>query len=231
MEKEFLERCLAKGMSLPQIGELTGRPAGTVGYWVAKHGLEANGKQKFSPGRSSSESDRESLERMLEAGMTLAEIGVVRGTAPGTVARRIQKYGLRGTKATRRTALVRAARASGAKEVVLECPVHGRTEFWVGKHSVRCKKCNTAAVAERRRRVKATLVNEAGGCCRRCGFDESHAALEFHHLDPATKSFAVSAKGVTRSIDSLRAEAQKCVLLCANCHAMVEAGVADVPLG
>ena len=85
-------------------------------------------------------------------------------------------------------------------------------------------------MAERRRRVKATLVNEAGGRCRRCGFDESCAALEFHHLDPSAKSFAVSAKGATRSIAALRAEAEKCILLCANCHAMVEAGVVGVPL-
>lgn len=230
MEKEFLERCLAEGMSLPQIGELVGRPAGTVGYWVAKHGLEANGKEKFSPARNTPEGERENLERMLDAGSTLAEIGAVCGVAPGTVARRIEKYGLKGTRAMRRVALVREARANGAKEVTLECPIHRVTQFWVGKHSVRCKKCNATAVADRRRRVKATLAKEAGGSCRRCGFDESHAALEFHHLDPETKSFAVSAKGVTRSIAALRVEAQKCVLLCANCHAMVEAGVADVPL-
>ena len=30
--------------------------------------------------------------------------------------------------------------------------------------------------------------------------------------------------GVTLSLDSLRAEARKCVLLCSNCHAEVEAG-------
>ena len=50
VEKEFLEDCLAKGMSLPQIGELVGRLPGTVGYWVAKHRLVANGSEKFTPG-------------------------------------------------------------------------------------------------------------------------------------------------------------------------------------
>jgi predicted HNH restriction endonuclease len=29
----------------------------------------------------------------------------------------------------------------------------------------------------------------------------------------------------------MRDEAQKCVLLCANCHALVEAGVKEVPVG
>lgn len=230
MDKEFLSDCLAKGMSLPQIGRLTDRPPGTVGYWVAKHGLVANGKEKFSPVLKRSGNEREELKRMLDAGWTLAEIGAALEVAPGTVGRRIDGHGLGGTRAMRRSALVRAARADGATEVELDCPVHDRTAFWVGKRSVRCRKCNAEAVAERRRRVKATLVNEAGGRCRRCGFDESCAALEFHHLDPSAKSFAVSAKGATRSIAALRAEAEKCILLCANCHAMVEAGVVGVPL-
>ena len=36
---------------------------------------------------------------------------------------------------------------------------------------------------------------------------------------------ASAARGVTRSLAAARAEAAKCVLLCANCHAEVEAGV------
>ena len=52
----------------------------------------------------------------------------------------------------------------------------------------------------------------------------SLAALHFHHVDPATKSFALAARGVGRSIAAARAEVAKCVLLCANCHAEVEAG-------
>ena len=38
------------------------------------------------------------------------------------------------------------------------------------------------------------------------------------------------ATGVTRSLDRLREEATKCVLLCANCHAEVEAGVTRLPV-
>jgi len=32
-------------------------------------------------------------------------------------------------------------------------------------------------------------------------------------------------QGVTRSLARAKAEAEKCVLLCANCHAEVESGV------
>ncbi len=68
-------------------------------------------------------------------------------------------------------------------------------------------------------------MREAGGACRMCGYTHCMAALEFHHLVPAEKAFAVSEEGVTRSLARARAEVRKCVLLCANCHAEVEAGM------
>jgi 5-methylcytosine-specific restriction endonuclease McrA len=84
-------------------------------------------------------------------------------------------------------------------------------------------------VAEWRRRTKARLVAEAGGACAICGYSHYVGALEFHHVDPEQKSFALSARGLTRSIEGLRAELAKCVLLCSNCHAEVEGGVTALP--
>jgi hypothetical protein len=40
----------------------------------------------------------------------------------------------------------------------------------------------------------------------------------------------VSAWGIAYALDTLREEARKCVLLCANCHAEVENGLAALPL-
>jgi predicted HNH restriction endonuclease len=54
-------------------------------------------------------------------------------------------------------------------------------------------------------------------------------ALEFHHLDPSEKLHEVSRYGVTFSLEAAREEAAKCVLLCSNCHAEVERGLADLP--
>jgi hypothetical protein len=85
-------------------------------------------------------------------------------------------------------------------------------------------------VAERRRRVKRQLIAEGGGACALCGYDRCAAALQFHHVDPATKSFTLSREGVTRSLARAREEARKCVLLCAHCHAEVEGGFAQLPV-
>jgi hypothetical protein len=84
-------------------------------------------------------------------------------------------------------------------------------------------------VSRRRRKMKLMLVAEAGGRCVLCGYDRCVSALHFHHVDPATKRFHLSMQGATRSLASVRAEMSKCVLLCANCHAEVEAGLTNLP--
>lgn len=66
--------------------------------------------------------------------------------------------------------------------------------------------------------MKLTLVKEFGGECRKCGYKKCPAALQFHHTDPTLKSFRLS-HATTKSLDRLRAEAKKCILICANCHA------------
>jgi 5-methylcytosine-specific restriction endonuclease McrA len=83
-------------------------------------------------------------------------------------------------------------------------------------------------VAQWRRNAKEKLVAEAGGRCSVCGYDRYLGALQFHHLDPSQKAFALSMRGITRSLAKLRAEAKKCALLCSNCHAEVEGGVTQI---
>lgn len=48
--------------------------------------------------------------------------------------------------------------------------------------------------------------------------------MHFHHVNPPEKSFGIGDGGVARALNRARAEATKCILLCANCHAEIEAG-------
>jgi hypothetical protein len=122
-----------------------------------------------------------------------------------------------------------AARAQGLLEALLLCSHHGEVSHVRDSRGYfRCRACRAEAVVRRRRRVKQILVEEAGGSCRLCGYDRSPAALEFHHVDPHEKQFGVAAGGMARSLDRLRAEVRKCVLLCSNCHAEVEAGTRSI---
>lgn len=54
--------------------------------------------------------------------------------------------------------------------------------------------------------------------CSRCS--ENHiATLEFHHLDPTQKDLEVST-AIYRGwgLDAIKKEADKCIVLCSNCH-------------
>ena len=68
----------------------------------------------------------------------------------------------------------------------------------------------------RRIRLKAELVGARGGRCEDCAYARTIWALEFHHRDPNTKEFSLG--GFLGSTERARREADKCVLVCANCH-------------
>jgi DNA-binding transcriptional ArsR family regulator len=225
MERAFLAEQLAAGRSLEQIGAMVGKHPSTIGYWLKKHGLRAAHSDRFSPKGTI---DPDEFAALVDLGLTRAELQRKLDISGATVSYWLRKLGL----TTRRGALIRrndAARSAGVRIVQRHCRAHGEGRFVLtSRGTYGCMRCRTDAVAARRRRVKRILVVEAGGCCRRCGFAEHPAALQFHHVDPTTKAFNLSSQGVTRSLAKARAEARKCVLLCANCHALVEAGVVRV---
>lgn len=222
MQKEFLEQCLAEGMSLEAIGKRVGKHESTVSYWLKKHGLAAARAEKHAAKGGVA---REDLERLLAAGLSLREIARHMDRSLATIRHWMQQYQLKPNP--------RRKRGSGdeSREMVSRCHHHGETSFVrEGRGYYRCKRCRVEATGRRRRALKRILVDEAGGKCVLCGYSRCYRALEFHHLDPKTKEFQLAHRGRTRSIAKLRAEASKCVLLCSNCHAEVEAGVSVVPL-
>jgi transposase len=229
MKRRFLEECLAKGMSLEAIGRRAGKHPSTVRYWMQKYGLEPTGVRHAPKGGLT----REELEPLVEEGLTIEAIARHLGVGDSTARNWLKRHGLQTRGAKRRSTLT-AMRRSGEREVSLDCQRHGRTKFvTVGSgpdSRLRCARCQSEAVARRRRKVKEILVSEAGGSCALCGYAQYSVALQFHHVDPSTKSFGLGVRGITRSIARLREEASKCVLLCANCHAEVEAGVAELPV-
>lgn len=117
-----------------------------------------------------------------------------------------------------------SAKYRKAASFVAVCPVHGKTEWCTVGRARWCKTCRRKESRERRSGKKADLLQEIGGSCTRCGYDRCVAALDFHHRDPARKKFNISMeKG--RTLKELRAEAKKCVVLCANCHRELHAGL------
>lgn len=228
MDKGFLEQRLEQGMSFAEIGREIGRDPSTVSYWAKKHGLRACAQHARHTPRGALSKAR--LTALVSEGLVVREIAERVGRSERTVRYWIDRHGLQQPIKHRRSD-VDAAQAAGLRSVVRDCAVHGRTRFVIENSGrARCARCRQQRVADWRRRTKALLVEEAGGQCAMCGYDRYAGALQFHHLDPGQKEFGLSVRGVARSIEKLRAEAAKCVLLCANCHAEVEGDISRVPL-
>lgn len=102
-----------------------------------------------------------------------------------------------------------------------------RFKRWYDKNKVskigkvaKWQKDNPERLRVRRKRSyhekKLILIEEFGGKCRRCGYNEYAGALDFDHINKEDKKYGVL-RG-NRSLEAAREEAKKCQLLCANCH-------------
>lgn len=78
------------------------------------------------------------------------------------------------------------------------------------------------------KKYNSQLVNRYKKFCGCYFCDEVEpVALDFHHLNPKEKDLNVSL-AVSYSTKSLKLEIRKCVVLCANCHRKVHAGILTV---
>jgi hypothetical protein len=99
--------------------------------------------------------------------------------------------------------------------------------------SAYCKKCSIDQCVELARSIKDLALEYRGGKCIICGYHRCPDALEFHHVDPETKSFSISTymRKHLRSLrftEELKAELNKTVILCRNCHSEVHAKMLDL---
>ncbi len=85
------------------------------------------------------------------------------------------------------------------------------------------------AVVKRRKLLRYKSIKYKGGKCIICGYSKCGQALEFHHVDETIKDFGISAKGYTRSWEKVKKELDKCILVCANCHREIHAGITQPP--
>lgn len=81
-----------------------------------------------------------------------------------------------------------------------------------------CKACFNTRMMRRYEERAEYIVSLKGGKCLLCGYNKCLAALHFHHVDPTQKEFQIS-KRWSASKENILKEVEKCVLLCANCHA------------
>lgn len=125
------------------------------------------------------------------------------------------------------------------RKYCIDCNPIGERRFWSGKQTqgninllknricITCGKkfyqkspnseCSTCRAKTRRKQQKEKIIEYLGGKCKVCGYNKCRQALDVHHLDKSKKLFNISTK-LYNSIDFLKKEADKCVLLCNRCH-------------
>ena len=84
---------------------------------------------------------------------------------------------------------------------------------------------NAKDVTNYRRRRKNNLIQVCGGKCCICGYNKTNSALEFHHIDPSKKEYAIARGGIKKKKKKDLREVQKCILVCANCHREIHDGL------
>lgn len=91
-------------------------------------------------------------------------------------------------------------------------------------------KSKSQAVKDWRHRTKQKLIASMGGQCQCCGYNKCNTALELHHIDPAEKEFSMGQiMGHPKSAKQIADEMKKCILVCANCHREIHAGIRVIP--
>lgn len=112
-------------------------------------------------------------------------------------------------------ASLEALRGTAAERVCAGCGRRFLPNRSQGHHGY---KCNTCVVHKHREAVKAKAIAYKGGKCILCGYSKCSAALHFHHVDGSEKDFSIGGNH-TRAWAKVQAELDKCILVCANCHA------------
>jgi hypothetical protein len=106
--------------------------------------------------------------------------------------------------------------------IICQKPLSGlQTKFCSTNCKSKYHQSNTYECQLRRAEYrKSFLIEQKGGCCQKCGYNKSPCALCFHHRDPQLKRIPLDSRSLSNTKWSLiLEEAEKCDLLCLNCHA------------
>ena len=81
-----------------------------------------------------------------------------------------------------------------------------------------------------RKNFKKKVIEGYGGKCMSCGYSGCNEAFDLHHVDPKQKEFNFGkVTSSPKAFEKILPEIKKCVLVCANCHREIHAGVRECP--
>lgn len=93
-----------------------------------------------------------------------------------------------------------------------------------GRFRYRCRCCDNKKTIERFRDYKRKAGEYKGGKCLICGYSKCLASLDFHHKCPDKKDPNWK-KMRNWPLEKIKAELDKCDLVCRNCHGEIHSGM------
>ncbi len=84
-------------------------------------------------------------------------------------------------------------------------------------------------VKRSRLKRKQQMIDMMGKECQICGYKKTNSALEFHHINPENKDFNFN-MACNLPLEKIINELKKCILVCANCHREIHAGLIEQEL-
>ena len=119
---------------------------------------------------------------------------------------------------TNRKSLGRMRAERRGRKPCLGCGEDKKLEDYYSPTFTYCIPCESARKHQATLALKRAAVDYKGGQCVVCGYDKCLSGLAFHHRDPATKETTI---GGLRGLltEAIKAELDKCELVCQNCHA------------
>lgn len=170
------------------------------------------------------------LKLMINEGMSTHQIAKKINKGQTTVRHWLKKYGLK-TKP-----IYKSRKEIYINEFGIEfktCPKCNckkeliRENFYInskGKTHGWCRKCNDEISYKKQKELKQKCVDMKGGKCIFCGYNKYIGSLDFHHLNPDEKEYSISDLR-TYSVDKIKTELDKCILVCRNCHGELHGGL------
>ena len=157
------------------------------------------------------------LQSLAEEGLSQRGIAQSMGVSQSTVKYWLNRHGMKTTHTPW------AAKPDGERSKICQLCGSGirnntRNRTW-------CCSCYTKI---RRVRTKMAAIAYKGGVCEDCGWSGHIAAMEFHHCC-GTKEFSFS-NIANRRWEVVRAELDKCILLCSRCHHIRHSAAGDARL-
>lgn len=145
------------------------------------------------------------LKELIEQGLSTRQLAFRLATSQTNVRYWLKKLDLR----THQNPYNKGARIERE-----DCSLCGKKQD--PKRDYYTKKCWACCTQIRRLRIRIAAFAYKGGKCVRCGrSDGPYDAYDFHHI--RDKEFAIG-RAHCVSTKRLRAELDKCILLCAFCH-------------